>query len=631
MRTRFGVWLLAAGAAGCAAVAWHVLRDASPRPVAVPRPYEPQPISFLDAGPEPEEQEDRAYSFRLPTGEPAALSCEAARAVVAQARGNLAYDPDPVAPRGLASGTADWLDPHGLWSAAPDAPIEALLSQKATSLLRELEGPTGATCPTARDIGAALVSWVGELAKRFDRERAAAAARPADVKLAADDSIFEAAAVNRQGRELAAMLGQRVGAFESCVGEDARPLAEATRARFFPALDAEGWSKVVLGAAVRAYVQIVDPHGAWAPFDEEASVYEVDLESRPPDRLWEKATRTAVGVRMVNDPRPPLLPDDVVVSIAGVTTGGLPLEQIEQLGYAAGGIPDPVNAVVLRSGERLLRTLSVPPEQEAGEEEAGHFDGVVARRVAYGPGDALVVTVHDVRDDLGDELARALSHEREADSRPIEGVLIDLRGNGGGSTEGAIAALGLFLPGVPLFPMKRRDGTIETDRAPEPPAGDRWNGPVATLVDGDTASAAEMIAGALAVYRRGPSVGAPTYGKGCAQEYVDDDAHAGVLRLTTLLYALPDGAPVQRVGLTPVLLLPLAPGPSSNPVEREATLPHAPPSWRGPDVREHLSGDVAFAWPPPGTIGPCKDENVCRALRALGGAGAKRISAAKAH
>ena len=45
--------------------------------------------------------------------------------------------------------------------------------------------------------------------------------------------------------------------------------------------------------------------------------------------------------------------------------------------------------------------------------------------------------------------------------------------------------------------MKRRDGSLETDRAPEPPGVDRWRGPVATLVDGDTASAAEMIAGAL--------------------------------------------------------------------------------------------------------------------------------------
>ena len=75
--------------------------------------------------------------------------------------------------------------------------------------------------------------------------------------------------------------------------------------------------------------------------------------------------------------------------------------------------------------------------------------------------------------------------------------MLDLRGNGGGSTEGAIDALGLFLPGRALFPMRRRDGAIEMDRAPDrPPTSNA--GPLAMLVDGETASAAEMIAGALA-------------------------------------------------------------------------------------------------------------------------------------
>jgi carboxyl-terminal processing protease len=203
-------------------------------------------------------------------------------------------------------------------------------------------------------------------------------------------------------------------------------------------------------------------------------------------------------------------------------------------------------------------------------------------------------------------------------------VVLDLRGNGGGSTDGAIDALGLFIPGAPLFPMKRRDGSLETDRAPEPPGVDRWRGPLATLVDGDTASAAEMIAGAIAAYHRGPTVGATTFGKGCAQEYVDDDAHAGVLRLTTLVYALPDGTPVQRIGLTPSLRFPF---PAAEPTDREALLPHAAPAWRGPDVRDpgvllHAEdGTFNTTWPAhSGNVGPCRDGDVCRALRLLGSA-----------
>jgi carboxyl-terminal processing protease len=317
--------------------------------------------------------------------------------------------------------------------------------------------------------------------------------------------------------------------------------------------------------------------------------------------------------------------------VAGLPTAGLPLEQIEQLGYAATETSGPVVAVVLRRGETILRTLTVATEEGTGPPPA-LADDLDVERVPYGQGDAVVIAIHDVRDDLGDELTRSLQRERSSDTRQLEGVVLDLRGNGGGSTEGAIAGLGLFLPGATLFPMKRRDGTIETDRAPEPPLADRWTGPVATLVDADTASAAEMIAGALAVYRRGACVGTPTYGKGCAQEYVDDEARTGVLRLTTLLYALPDGTPVQRTGLAPTILLPLGPPSPASANDREATLAHAPPSWRGPDVRDRgtMAIDASFAWPAHGgTVGPCKDADVCRALRALGGGG-KRISAAKA-
>jgi carboxyl-terminal processing protease len=122
-----------------------------------------------------------------------------------------------------------------------------------------------------------------------------------------------------------------------------------------------------------------------------------------------------------------------------------------------------------------------------------------------------------------------------------------------------------------------------------------------------------MIAGGLASYHRAVVVGDRTYGKGCAQEYLDDDAHAGVLRLTTLLFSLPDGSPVQKTGIVPNVLLGLTPA-----SEREAMLTRALGPWRGPDVRD--AGRVRdVPWPNHGgRIGPCRDATVCRALRALG-------------
>jgi carboxyl-terminal processing protease len=237
-----------------------------------------------------------------------------------------------------------------------------------------------------------------------------------------------------------------------------------------------------------------------------------------------------------------------------------------------------------------------------------------AELVSFGAGAALVLQIEDVPDDLGDRILATIASVE----RPL-GILLDLRGNGGGSTDGALAALGIFLPGAPLFPLRRRDGSIEVDRAPRLGDADRWPGPVAALVDGDSASAAEMIAGALAAYSRGPVLGSRTYGKGCAQEYLDDESGRGVLRLTTLLFSLPDGAPLQQVGVTPDISLGLPAG-----VEREANLAQAPASWTGPDVRDP-SMVTPRPWPEHGgRVGRAHDPTIYRALRALGAARAAR-------
>lgn len=618
-------WLLA-GAVPIALMGWVMLRAphaASPSEVA---PYATTSASALAAprptpGQEDSHDDERSYVFRIPSGEPTALSCDDARAVVDQVRAGLAYMPEPVQPSALAAGAADWLDPHGLLSLAKDAPTSKELAKAGTDLLADIEGRRQRACDAANAPAAALATWVESLRDAFDRGRR----MPGGIDPAT--AILEPLPPTGVAREVAFEIGRRVGSFEAHHGAPAKVYADQARRRFFPPLDREDWSRVVLAAAVRAYVPLVDPHGEWAPFDEESRVYEVDLASRPPSRLWGRAVPTAVGVRITESATPPLAVDDVVLSVAQVATAGLPLEQVDQLGFASSDARASLSAVVLRKGAILTVELAKPDEGTAN----GRADpDLPSERVAFGDGDVLVTAIKDVRDDLGEALAQTIANERERGPHKLTGVVLDLRGNGGGSTDGALGALSLFLPGAPLFAMKRRDGTLEIDRAPVPRDRDRWTGPVATLVDGSTASAAEMIAGALAAYRRGTSIGTTTFGKGCAQEYVDDDAHAGVLRLTTLVYALPDGSPVQRVGLAPQIRFPFAPGDGDGAHERESTLAHSAPPWRGPDVRDRAAvkpEDVA--WPQHGgAVGPCKEPDVCRALRQLG-TPPKRPSVAK--
>jgi carboxyl-terminal processing protease len=552
-------------------------------------------------------------NLQLPTGLPVGLSCREARRVVAQARYHLATEPEQVDARALADATVDWLDPHGLWSASPDAPLSAFLRKHERELVRELEAPVDrGPCRVADEAGTLIAGWVANLAVIFeDAERRADRASPGDAFRIVTEAAFEDRAVARPARELATDLGHRVGVLDHSLGPAFAPFVRAARERFVPVLPAGSWSQALLAAALRAYLPQIDPHGGWAPLDEETSLYEVDLEAVPPPRLWDRMVRTAIGVRVESGVAPPIESRDLVLGVANVATAGLSVEQVEQLAIFDDSEPTlPRNVIVLREGESVPRTMVVPPPNEP--DKSGEEGGVLSTDwVAYGDGHALVIELSDVPDDLGDLLAVTIA--RAKGTRVPTGIVLDLRGNGGGSTDGANAALGLFLPGARLFPMKRRDGVIETERAPEPPETDRWPGPVAALVDGDTASAAEMIAGALASYRRGSVAGYRTYGKGCAQEYLDDEAKSGVLRLTTLVYALPDGTPVQKVGLLPGLYLG-----SKVASEREATLAHALPTWRGPDVRDR-ERIAEVPWPGHhGRVGPCRDDAICRTLRTLG-------------
>ena len=641
---RRGRGVLITGGVLVAAGALFVLHRPGPRartsgPNAVPVEPAAAPAPVTDDGPQSAGPDDtRSHAFRLPSGRAPSLTCDAARAIVAQARSQLGYAPERVDAAAFVEATVDWLDPYGLWSVAPDAVVTSAFERRKHQLIAELEGRGSRNCDAANALGAALVPWVANLRLVFDAARAQLSSTE-DAETAASATAFEGATVTRPARVLAETLGRRIGAIQRSLGPSASAYADAARSRYFPDAGTAEWAGIVLAAAVRAYVPAIDPHGAWAPLDEESSVYEVDLEAHPPRRLWDKAERTAIGLKIASGATPPLADGDVLLSLAGLATAGLSYEQNEQLGFAASDLRPPAQAVVLREGQKLPITTfldgsaaEVKALPSGGEED----DDLPVERFEYGEGDAIVVVIHDVRDDLGEELTRAILRERERQGRPIEGVVLDVRGNGGGSTDGAIDALGLFIPGAPLFPMKRRDGSLETDRAPEPPGVDRWRGPVATLVDGDTASAAEMIAGALSSYHRGPTIGATTFGKGCAQEYLDDDAQAGVVRLTTLLYALPDGTPVQRVGLVPAIRFAFG---AADATDREAALPHAPPTWRGPDVRDRAvlahaeDGTWSTAWPPHGgNVGPCKEAEVCRALRLLGvGGPTARRTAAKAR
>jgi carboxyl-terminal processing protease len=149
----------------------------------------------------------------------------------------------------------------------------------------------------------------------------------------------------------------------------------------------------------------------------------------------------------------------------------------------------------------------------------------------------------------------------ELAAQGVDGIVIDLRGNGGGSLAEATALTGLFIDTGPVVQVKDAFGKVEVERDPEP--GVAYTGPLAVLVDRDSASASEIFAGAIQDYGRGLVIGEPTFGKGTVQTLVDlnryvpgDSNDLGRLRLAMAEFFRISGGSTQLKGVEPDIRFP---------------------------------------------------------------------------
>jgi carboxyl-terminal processing protease len=145
----------------------------------------------------------------------------------------------------------------------------------------------------------------------------------------------------------------------------------------------------------------------------------------------------------------------------------------------------------------------------------------------------------------------------------VDGIVIDLRGNGGGSLAEATSLTGLFIDTGPVVQVKDAFGKIEVETDPEP--GLAYRGPLAVLVDRDSASASEIFAGAIQDYGRGLVIGEPTFGKGTVQTLIDlnryvpgEQNNLGRLRLTMAEFFRISGGSTQLRGVEPDIRFPTA-------------------------------------------------------------------------
>jgi carboxyl-terminal processing protease len=232
-----------------------------------------------------------------------------------------------------------------------------------------------------------------------------------------------------------------------------------------------------------------------------------------------------------------LLTGDVIHRIDGKDARGLTAGQTSALIRGADG-----STVRLLVG-RATGQLEVPVTRERFQSPS-----VESLRL---PGDLLYLRVYQ----FGDSTQREFDSQLRAGLAGARGAVLDLRGNGGGRVSAAVAMVSRFVPTGVVFEERGRDG--RTNQIPVDGDDPAASLPVAVLVDGASASAAEIVAGSLRAHGRATLVGARTFGKGSVQvAYELRDGSA--VNLTVQHWYLPDGQSINGSGLAPDIAVDLA-------------------------------------------------------------------------
>jgi carboxyl-terminal processing protease len=219
------------------------------------------------------------------------------------------------------------------------------------------------------------------------------------------------------------------------------------------------------------------------------------------------------------------------------------------------------DTVKLNSARARGAVFDLPAEGvTAGTESKTRRLGVITLPAFYAEGDE--GDTDSERSSASKDVARLIEILKKEN---IEGLVLDLRRNGGGFLAEAIELAGLFIHKGPIVQVKNFTGEIHVDRDRDPKIA--YTGPLAVLVDRFSASASEIVTGALQNYGRAIVVGdSSTHGKGTVQQVIEmkqlsvplarSPQKTGAAKFTIQKYYLPSGASTQLKGVVPDIVLP---------------------------------------------------------------------------
>ena len=300
--------------------------------------------------------------------------------------------------------------------------------------------------------------------------------------------------------------------------------------------------------AIRGMLRVLDPHSAFLD-PQQVQILTSDSEGRYGGVGVEIDVRdgwlTVVSV-FPGGPadRAGVKPGDRFLAIAGEGARDLPIEEAQE---RMRGAPGTQIKVMLRR-----------PTAEAALELSLTREIIEVRAVeARLLGDRSVyVRLKLFQETTAVELRRALDEavEHAAKAGGVTGILLDLRDNPGGLLSSAVLVADEFLNEGVIVSTRGRGGQLQREyRATA--AGTRPDWPMVVLINGYSASAAEIVAGALADHKRAVIVGTRSFGKGSVQNVIELPDQSAV-KLTTALYYTPSGRSIQAQGIEPDVAAP---------------------------------------------------------------------------
>jgi carboxyl-terminal processing protease len=256
-----------------------------------------------------------------------------------------------------------------------------------------------------------------------------------------------------------------------------------------------------------------------------------------------------------------LRPGDLITAVDGKTVEGLSLnDAVAQMR----GAPNTKVSLIVK------RASVTDPIQLTLTRQIIHVETVKSRLI----GDVGVIRVTEFTEQTEPGVRAALSKLRAEAKGHLRGLILDLRNDPGGLLDQAIEVSNDFLPRGGIVSTRGRHADDDQSWSAKPSDDISGNLPVVVLTNNGTASAAEIVAGALQDDRRALVLGTQSFGKGSVQTIFPLGGN-GAIRLTTARYYTPSGRSIQGVGITPNVVVEESrnPAPHFGP-EHEANLQH---------------------------------------------------------